>query len=163
MKCHLCSGEPIAAFCSSDEEDGVEEDALLFLPVAPDIDDPDEGGAAGVPGTSWGSLLGAGGGNADLGAAGENSAESGALSKKRSTHGASSSLSDSKRKKVDEVKISLPNAPADSEHPLLNPKMEKPQKLPSTKQGGNGGGRGRPRLNDDGGAGGSSRKRKEKY
>jgi len=167
--------EPIAAFCSSDEEDGVEEDALLFLPVAPDIDDPDEGGASGVPGTSWGSLLGAGaggGGSGDLGA-GENSTEIGVSSnKKRPTYGGLSSSSsplDSKRKKLEEVKISLPNAPSDSEHPLLNPKMEKPQKVASTKQSGNGGGRGRPRLNDDGGGGGgaggggSSRKRKEKY
>jgi len=144
--------EPIAAFCSSDEEDGVEEDALLFLPVAPDIDDPDEGG---VPGTSWGLL---GGGD-------ENSGETSVgptTSKKRP----SSSTSEAKRKKIEEVNISLPNAPTDSEHPLLNPKMEKPQKIPSTKQsGGNGGGRGRPRVNDDGsgGSGGGSRKRKEKY
>ena len=146
---------------------------MLFLPVAPDIDDPDEGGA-GVPGTSWGALsasgvLGGGAGNGDLGGPGDNSGvESG--SKKRLTH--SSSTSDSKRKRLEEVNISLPNAPTDSEHPLLNPKMEKPQKLPSTKQssGNGGGGRGRPRLNDDGGSsgsggggGGGSRKRKEKY
>ena len=157
------SGEPIAAFCSSDEEDA-EEDALLYLPVAPDIDDPDEGGG---PGTSWGALSAAGVlGGED--ASGVDNDDIGGGSKKRPHHH-SSSNTDSKRKRIEEVNISLPNAPTDSEHPLLNPKMEKPQKLPSTKQGGgggggNGGGRGRPRASDDGGGGGGgSRKRKEKY
>ena len=126
--------------------------------MAPDIDDPDEGGP-GVPTTSWGSLLGAD----DIGDLDD---DVGASSSKRRSNNlgapSSSSSLDSKRKKTDEIRISLPNAPTDSEHPLLNPKMEKPQKLPSAKQGGgNGGGRGRPRLNDD--SGGSSRKRKEKY
>jgi COMPASS component SWD1 len=32
---------PIPAFCSSDEEDE-ERDALLYLPIAPEIEDPED-------------------------------------------------------------------------------------------------------------------------
>lgn len=37
--------EPVAAFCSSDE-DGEDENMLLFLPIAPEIEDPEDGWAA---------------------------------------------------------------------------------------------------------------------
>ncbi|GBP58881.1 Retinoblastoma-binding protein 5 homolog [Eumeta japonica] len=37
--------EPVAAFCSSDEE-GEDENVLLFLPIAPEIEDPEDGWAA---------------------------------------------------------------------------------------------------------------------
>ncbi|KOB75719.1 Retinoblastoma-binding protein 5 [Operophtera brumata] len=37
--------EPVAAFCSSDEE-GEDENMLSFLPIAPEIEDPEDGWAA---------------------------------------------------------------------------------------------------------------------
>ncbi|XP_077299297.1 retinoblastoma binding protein 5 [Arctopsyche grandis] len=37
--------EPVAAFCSSDEE-GNDDSMLLFLPIAPEIEDPEDGWAA---------------------------------------------------------------------------------------------------------------------
>jgi len=146
--------EPIAAFCSSDEETDAEEDALLFLPVAPEIDDPDDGGPGGGPEGSWG--LGPG-------ILDDETSQGPPLAKKRVL--TESNDIENKRSIVEEVAISLPHAPTDAEHPLLNPKSEKPQKIQSSKSGGggNGGGRGRPRLNDDGSSGGGSRKRKEKY
>lgn len=36
----MTSCEPVAAFCSSDEE-GEDENMLLFLPIAPEIEDPE--------------------------------------------------------------------------------------------------------------------------
>ena len=38
---------PIPAFCSSDEEEE-EKDALLYLPIAPEIEDPEENWVPGV-------------------------------------------------------------------------------------------------------------------
>lgn len=38
--------EPIAAFCSSDEEQLDDEYALQFLPMAPEVEDPEDGWAA---------------------------------------------------------------------------------------------------------------------
>jgi len=37
------SAEPVAAFCSSDEEGAIEDhkEALMFLPIAPEIEDPE--------------------------------------------------------------------------------------------------------------------------
>lgn len=37
--------EPVAAFCSSDEE-GEDENALQFLPMAPEVEDPEDGWTA---------------------------------------------------------------------------------------------------------------------
>lgn len=34
------NAEPVAAFCSSDEEEDHKE-ALMFLPIAPEIEDPE--------------------------------------------------------------------------------------------------------------------------
>lgn len=39
--------EPVAAFCSSDE-DGEDEQMLSFLPIAPEIEDPEVGEAIEV-------------------------------------------------------------------------------------------------------------------
>ena len=38
---------PIPAFCSSDEEEE-EKDALMYLPIAPEIEDPEENWVPGV-------------------------------------------------------------------------------------------------------------------
>lgn len=40
--------EPVTAFCSSDEED--DTDALLYLPISPEIEEPEDGwGPEGAP------------------------------------------------------------------------------------------------------------------
>lgn len=46
----VTSCEAVAAFCSSDEEDIIEEESTLqFLPIAPEVEDPEEGwGAPGA-------------------------------------------------------------------------------------------------------------------
>lgn len=37
------NAEPVAAFCSSDDDGGIEDkkEALMFLPIAPEIEDPE--------------------------------------------------------------------------------------------------------------------------
>lgn len=59
----VTSVEPVAAFCSSDEEDVIEEESTLqFLPIAPEVEDPEEGwGAPGAmpvppPSTEHGTI-----------------------------------------------------------------------------------------------------------
>jgi len=110
---------PIAAFCSSDEE---EEDkgAVLYLPIAPEIEDPEENFVPGIdslsptPGDGENDGGGSGSGN-------KRSAES------------KENANPSKRpssKKPKTVEISLENAPTDEVHPFL------------TKSGGGGGGGG---------------------
>ncbi|KAH8256168.1 hypothetical protein KR026_009620, partial [Drosophila bipectinata] len=47
--------EPVAAFCSSDEE-GEDENALQFLPMAPEVEDPEDGWS-GQDGFEAGALL----------------------------------------------------------------------------------------------------------
>jgi hypothetical protein len=42
----VTSVEPVAAFCSSDEE-SEDPSTLQFLPIAPEIEDPEEGWGAG--------------------------------------------------------------------------------------------------------------------
>ncbi|GLV45932.1 Retinoblastoma binding protein 5 [Carabus blaptoides fortunei] len=41
LEVDVCRVDPVAAFCSSDEENE-NQDALLFLPIAPEIEDPEE-------------------------------------------------------------------------------------------------------------------------
>ncbi|XP_060520098.1 retinoblastoma-binding protein 5 homolog [Cylas formicarius] len=41
LEVDVCAIEPVAAFCSSDEEDG-NMDCLQFLPIAPEIEDPED-------------------------------------------------------------------------------------------------------------------------
>nr|CAD7399142.1 unnamed protein product [Timema cristinae] len=45
-----CSIDPVAAFCSSDEEKE-DTDTLEFLPIAPEVEDPEDGWAAPPPPT----------------------------------------------------------------------------------------------------------------
>lgn len=41
LEIDVCRVDPVAAFCSSDEENE-NQDALMFLPIAPEIEDPEE-------------------------------------------------------------------------------------------------------------------------
>lgn len=44
----VTSTDPVAAFCSSDEDD--DSNALLYLPISPEIEEPEEGwGPEGAP------------------------------------------------------------------------------------------------------------------
>jgi COMPASS component SWD1 len=93
--------EPIAAFCSSDEE-GEDEEALLYLPISPDIDDPEE---------TWGTT--------------EQSSDDPAT--KRPVEQKENTSPRKKRTKT--YDIDLRTAPTDEVHPLLSAKkQDKPAK-----------------------------------
>ncbi|GFS82950.1 retinoblastoma-binding protein 5 homolog [Nephila pilipes] len=85
--------EPIAAFCSSDEET-TDTSALLYLPISPEIDDPEEG---------WGP-----------GEMGED------VQSKRQA----SDQNSSKKKRTKIIDMILENAPKDETHPLLSTKSK---------------------------------------
>lgn len=103
---------PIAAFCSSDEEEE-DKEAVLYLPIAPEIEDPEENF---VPGIDTATPSGA-----------DNDGET-AGSKRSSGGDSKENASPSKKqKKPKTVDISLENAPKDEVHPFL------------TKSGGGGG------------------------
>ncbi|XP_064650896.1 retinoblastoma-binding protein 5 homolog isoform X2 [Lineus longissimus] len=97
--------EPIAAFVSSDEE-AEDEEALMFLPVAPEMDEEEmwPAGEQQVPAEE-------------------------AHPKKRSSD---SSTPSKKKKKPDKpVEVTLPHAPSDEIHPLLSTKKPAQEKQPS--------------------------------
>lgn len=48
LKVDVTTIEPVTAFCSSDEED--EANCLLYLPISPEIEEPEEGWGAEVGG-----------------------------------------------------------------------------------------------------------------
>ncbi|CAH1796913.1 unnamed protein product [Owenia fusiformis] len=115
----VTSCEPIAAFVSSDEE-GEDDSTLLYLPVAPEVEEPEEGWGPVPPPT-------------DQAAAPSQPAEQD--SKKRSSskrHSTDTSPSTKKKKTVLPYDIELPNAPIDEIHPLLN--VKKPTEKSSTKK-----------------------------
>ena len=85
----ITSIEPVAAFCSSDEDD--DRNTLLYLPISPEIEEPEEG---------WGIE---GGPNEDLGS-------------KRSGDGKENASPKKKRAKT--CDINLENAPTDEVHPM---------------------------------------------
>lgn len=90
--------EKITAFCSSDEE-GEDERALVYLPISPEIDDPEEGWGAPVdqvPEEQSGKRLGS------------DQKENASPKKRRS-------------KTFD---VNLTNAPSEEIHPLLNVKTK---------------------------------------
>lgn len=97
--------EPVTAFVSSDEE-GEDTNCLLYLPVSPEIDDPEEGAGGDQPA--------------------EEAAAAEAKDKKRKTPPSA------KRSKVKIIDINLPQAPDDEVHPMLSTK--KGQEKGSTKR-----------------------------
>ncbi|XP_053658066.1 retinoblastoma-binding protein 5 homolog [Anopheles marshallii] len=114
----VVSAEPIAAFCSSDEE-YEDEHALQFLPMAPEVEDPEDG---------WGSqdndTLGGGGGafGASVGGLG----------------GGPDSMKENepsmKKRKTSQYEINLDNAPIDDVHPLLQNKTNKDKQSTTSKK-----------------------------
>ncbi|CAL4068814.1 unnamed protein product, partial [Meganyctiphanes norvegica] len=87
----VITNEPVAAFCSSDEDD--DSNTLLYLPISPEIEEPEEGwGPEGAPGEE--------------------------LSNKRSGDGKENSSPKKKRPKT--LDVSLENAPTDEVHPLTS-------------------------------------------
>lgn len=80
--------EPVAAFCSSDEE-GEDENALQFLPMAPEVEDPEDG---------W---------------SGQDGLEAGALLLGADPHDFEDDILASKRRRMQLYDVSLPDAPTD--------------------------------------------------
>lgn len=125
--------EPIQAFVSSDEEEE-DADALLFLPVSPEVDEPED---------NW---PGAGEGGEDGSTEKKRTEETPApASDKRTRHSndntgnerrrgqiGAASPSAAKKKKTKTVEVDLPDAPSDEIHPLLNVKKQ-PEKCHSKK------------------------------
>ncbi|CAI9723015.1 retinoblastoma-binding protein 5 homolog isoform X2 [Octopus vulgaris] len=104
----VTSIEPIRAFVSSDEE-AEDENALMYLPVSPEIDDPEEG---------W--PLGSEMGPEDT-------------MKDPKDKEFSDEASSPKKRKTKSVDIDLPDAPTDEIHPFLN--VKKPQDKSQQKKG----------------------------
>lgn len=102
--------EPIQAFVSSDEDEE-DQDAVLYLPVSPDIEEPEESAWAIPP---------------------EVTEDTQTQEKKRSQPHTDNTPSP-KKKKVKTYEVDLPDAPLDEIHPLLNVKKpnEKGQKKSS--------------------------------
>lgn len=93
--------EPVAAFVSSDEEDD-EGKVLLFLPIAPEVEDAEE---------CWGN---------------ENVQDSTPASERKRS--SSNRDSPSKKRKTKVIDIDLPDAPTDEVHPLLSSKKPASEK-----------------------------------
>ncbi|XP_070500759.1 retinoblastoma-binding protein 5 homolog [Chironomus tepperi] len=116
LEVDVVTTEPIAAFCSSDEE-AEDSNALQFLPMAPEVEEPEEG---------WCSQDGADALN-----------EQEQLSNSRDFD--SMEGSSAKKRKVSSYDIELENAPPDEIHPLLQNKTMKEKQNTNIKA------KGRPR------------------
>lgn len=110
----VTKAEPVAAFCSSDEE-GEDENALQFLPMAPEVEDPEDGWAV------------------------QDGLEGGGSSSKDTE---SSTLHDygdvvtAKKRKLTNYDISLPDAPVEEVHPLVSSKTNKDKQSAGKKAAG---------------------------
>lgn len=93
----VAQNAPIPAFCSSDEEDE-DPNSLLYLPIAPDVEEPEDHFVPGIDNA-----------NATEGS-GEGSS-SGAS--KRGSSESKENTSPSKKKRAKVTDIALPNAPKD--------------------------------------------------
>lgn len=95
----VTSEAPIPAFCSSDEEDE-DKDALLYLPIAPEIEDPEDNWVPGIDGNP--------GSDDSPNKRGVNS-----------NAGDSKDVSSPKKKRPKPIDIILENAPKDEVHPMV--------------------------------------------
>ncbi|XP_055704855.1 retinoblastoma-binding protein 5 homolog [Phlebotomus papatasi] len=102
----VCRVEQIAAFCSSDEEYD-DSNSLQFLPMAPEVEDPEDG---------WNSQD-----NPNPGENAENSAPNG-------NHV-------NRKKKTKTYDIHLEHSPADEQHPLLQNRTKEKQPIAMKKGG----------------------------
>lgn len=110
--------QPISAYYSSDE-DQEDEDVLLYLPIAPEVEEPEDGWNPTIEGM-----------------------EDGAGVKRGHDQKENSSP---KKKRTKSYDISLANAPSDEVHPLVSSKnKDKPAAVPGKKVAGPG----RPRNSD---------------
>ncbi|KAK3575950.1 hypothetical protein CHS0354_019267 [Potamilus streckersoni] len=106
--------DPIQAFVSSDEE-RENEDALMYLPVSPEIDEPEEGWLPSDTGTG-----------SEENQPPVNQIPQHSTGEKRKNQSSSDQgASLPKKRKVKMVDVDLPSAPLDEIHPLLN--VRKPQ------------------------------------
>ncbi|XP_065343870.1 retinoblastoma-binding protein 5 homolog [Cloeon dipterum] len=116
--------EPIAAFCSSDDDEVDDESTLQFLPIAPEVEDPEEGwGAPGsipVP---------------------PQSSEHG----KRPVDSESKENTQPKKPKYNSFDIKLENAPTEEVHPFLANKV-KDKQAPGLTSSANKNKAGRPKI-----------------
>ena len=90
--------QPITAYYSSDEEKDVEDNMLLYLPIAPEVEEPEEGWNPSGEGLE------------------ENNAHSGL--KRSPRNDGQKENSSPKKKRTKSYDISLPNAPTDGK--LIN-------------------------------------------
>lgn len=113
--------EPIAAFCSSDEE-GIDDDAALqFLPMAPEVEDPEDG---------WPN-------STDT----QNNCESNEkITFVNRDIGDNSGGTNNRKRSFQIHDVKLDEAPANELHPLLTSKIQKEKSSSTTKKGA-----GRPR------------------
>lgn len=118
--------EPIAAFCSSDEE-FEDENALQFLPMAPEVEDPEDG---------WTSQDASGAGG-DLNSSKDNDSQDGHSSGPGGSGGTAAASSTAKRRKLTSTQsydITLQDAPSDETHPFLQNKSNKDKQTTSGKK-----------------------------
>jgi len=113
--------QPIHAYYSSDEEKD-DQEMLLYLPIAPEVEEPEDG---------WNPA--------------EGSEEGASAGNKRSSHQDQKENSSPKKKRTKSYDISLPDAPTDEVHPLVNSKSKD---KPATIGGKKSSGPGRPRTSD---------------
>nr|CAG4636959.1 EOG090X04Y3 [Ceriodaphnia reticulata]SVE72897.1 EOG090X04Y3 [Ceriodaphnia reticulata] len=115
--------QPISAYYSSDEEKD-DEDILLYLPIAPEVEEPEDG---------WNP-------SAEL--------DDGAPSGTKRSHQDQKENSSPKKKRTKSYEIALANAPTDEVHPLVsNKNKDKPAMIGGKKVAGPG----RPRNSDNSG------------
>jgi COMPASS component SWD1 len=103
----VTSVEPVTAFLSSDEEEDDDKNALLYLPISPEIEDIEE------------SFTG------DQQMSPE---EAGGDRKRTSTGSAKDQSISPKKRKTKIIDVVLPNAPVDEIHPMLTTKKPPPEK-----------------------------------
>jgi len=114
LEVDVSTKEPIPALCSSDEESD-DKSALVYLPIAPEVEEPEEGY---VP------------------------AQESEESSKRSSSSQHKENSSPKKKRTKTTDISLENAPTDEVHPMLtkngskDKNAKKPQGRPPNKDKG---------------------------
>ncbi|KAK3801186.1 hypothetical protein RRG08_028196 [Elysia crispata] len=136
--------EPIQAFVSSDEDEE-DENALLFLPVSPEVEEPEDGWPAEVIRAPPAAALprvpeDQGNGQATDKKKGDATPTGTGEKRTRQAHDATDKKrghsegtpSASKKKKVKTVDVDLPDAPPDEIHPLLN--VKKPQEKTYSKR-----------------------------
>ena len=96
----VSANAPIPAFCSSDEEDEDSAKTLLYLPIAPEIEEPEEHFVPGVDGmTAEGA-----------------DAKTSPSPKRGASDAKENAPNGGKKKRTKTTEISLPNAPKDGMH-----------------------------------------------